>query len=221
MRSNNQYGLFKGIDGRLNIVLSAFLFASLILFTVATIGTTDKVSANGIVHLRSELHSGPWVVKSNGKVLAYVKDSKTGEQIVTGLKIKYCDSIVSQQRAEVKELVTVEKAPLRAYAAKEILDAGQAVEKIAKMNEDAQIANKKEAPVTVALNEVVEEDKAVKYKTKVIKTDELVRGEKEVKVKGEDGNKHVISDVAMENGEYAGSTILDTEVTDKAVTKVV
>lgn len=221
MRSNNQYGLFKGIDGRLNIVLSAFLFASLILFTVATIGTTDKVSANGIVHLRSELHSGPWVVKSNGKVLAYVKDSKTGEQIVTGLKIKYCDSIVSQQRAEVKELVTVEKAPLRAYAAKEILDAGQAVEKIAKMNEDAQIANKKEAPVTVALNEVVEEDKAVKYKTKVIKTDELVRGEKEVKVKGEYGNKHVISDVAMENGEYAGSTILDTEVTDKAVTKVV
>ena len=106
-------------------------------------------------------------------------------------------------------------------AAKEILDAGQAVEKIAKMNEDAQIANKKEAPVTVALNEVVEEDKAVKYKTKVIKTDELVRGEKEVKVKGEYGNKHVISDVAMENGEYAGSTILDTEVTDKAVTKVV
>ena len=89
MRSNNQYGLFKGIDGRLNIVLSAFLFASLILFTIATIGTTDKVSANGIVHLRSELHSGPWVVKSNGKVLAYVKDSKTGEQIVTGLKIKY------------------------------------------------------------------------------------------------------------------------------------
>ena len=76
MRSNNQYGLFKGIDGRLNIVLSAFLFASLILFTIATIGTTDKVSANGIVHLRSELHSGPWVVKSNGKVLAYVKDSK-------------------------------------------------------------------------------------------------------------------------------------------------
>lgn len=203
------------------MVLSAFLLSSLILFAIASAGTADKVSAKGIVNLRSELNSGPWIVKSNGKTLAFVKDRKTGEQIVTGLKIKYCDSIVSQQKADVKELVTVEKAPLKAYAAEEILDADEAVEKIAKMNTEAQIAKKKDAPVTVALNEVVEEDKAVKYKVKVIKTDELVRGEKEVKVKGEYGSKHVVSDITMENGEYAGRTVLDSEVIDKAVTKVV
>ena len=203
------------------MVLSAFLLSSLILFAIASAGTADKVSAKGIVNLRSELNSGPWIVKSNGKTLAYVKDRKAGEQIVTGLKIKYCDSIVSQQKADVKELVMVEKAPLKAYAAEEILDADEAVEKIAKMNTEAQIAKKKDAPVTVALNEVVEEDKAVKYKVKVIKTDELVRGEKEVKVKGEYGSKHVVSDITMENGEYAGRTVLDSEVIDKAVTKVV
>jgi cell wall-associated NlpC family hydrolase len=115
----------------------------------------------------------------------------------------------------------VEKAPMKAYKAGEILNAEQAVSKIAGMNEEAQETAFAKAPLTVALNKVVEEDKAVMYKTKIIKTDELVRGEKEVRVEGEYGNKHVVSDVTMENGEYAGSKVLDSEVTDKAVTKIV
>ncbi|MBQ9179821.1 MAG: C40 family peptidase, partial [Firmicutes bacterium] len=38
---------------------------------------------------------------------------------------------------------------------------------------------------------------------------------------GKDGTKHVVKDVVMENGEYAGSKVLDQEVTDEAVTKVI
>ena len=165
---------------------------------------------------------GPFVIKSDGKALAIVKDRAAGELVETGLRIKYCNGIENQQTANIENFITIERAPLKAYSAEEILTVAQAVEKIDKMNRDAsQSATSKEAPVTVSTNKVVVENRRVKHKVKVIKTDEMARGQKKVAVRGKDGNRHVVKDIAVENGRSVKSKVLDSEVTEQAVTEVV
>ncbi|GEM_PF-198653 len=253
----------KGKDGKLNILLSAFFLAAVIMGAYVAIGNMEfdaayakakYAGAHKATASITRINQQPWLVKSDGRALAIVKDKETGDLVELGLRIKYCDSIKMQQDATVKNIVTVERAPMAAYRQSEVLTAPQAVEKIDKMNqaadraaeeaveeetasEEAQTAAEnesspssdtadavspaEEAPITVSINQVVEEDKTVKRKVKIIETDELVRGEQKVTEAGRDGTKHVVKDVVMENGEYAGSKVLDQEVTDEAVTKVI
>ena len=217
----------KGKDGKLNILLSAFFLAAVVMGASIVIGNMDIDAAYAKAKYAgahkatagiTKMNQQPWLVKSDGKTLAIVKDKETGDLVELGLRIKYCDSVKMQQDATVKNFVIVERAPMAAYKQAEVLTAPEAVEKIDEMN---QAATEEPEPITVSINQVVEEDKAVKRKVKIIKTDEMVRGEQKVTEAGKDGTKHVVKDVVMENGEYAGSKVLDQEVTDKAVTKVI
>ena len=269
MKNNSVFDYYRGKEGKINLVLSVFLLAALIMAVVVAMEVTPAYAKeNSALKGRSISEYGnPWVLKSDGHQLAFVRDEDTGELVALGLKIKYCRGVAAQQEASVHNLITVERAPLRAYRSSSILTAPEAVERIAYMNncvaatqqkdnktgdkekesaeektipgnqtgdvvkaparltEEADIEEEESAdsqpPVTVALNKVIKEEKPIKYKTKVIKTDQLVRGQKEVKVEGENGSKTVVSDVVMENGHYAGSTVLDSEVTEKAVTKII
>ena len=249
----------KGKDGKLNILLSAFFLAAVVMGASVVIGNIDIDAAYAKAKYAgahkatagiTKMNQQPWLVKSDGKTLAIVKDKETGDLVELGLRIKYCDSVKMQQDATVKNIVTVERAPMSAYRQADVLTAPEAVEKIDKMNQaaaekaatdkaveedqtvattetpqsseaDHAVTPAEEAPITVSINQVVEEDKAVKRKVKIIKTDEMVRGEQKVTETGKDGTKHVVKDVVMENGEYAGSKVLDQEVTDEAVTKVI
>ena len=214
---------YSGKEGKINLILSGFLLAAVVMLMMVCFdaGTAYAKADSRQMTGGIKDQGYPWIVKSDGKTVACVRDDDGANQILLGLKIKYCDSLASQQQATVKNLITVEKAPLSVYRKGEILTPGQAVEKIASMNRQAAAIEGKKAPITIALSRVVEEDKAVKYKTKIVKTDEMVRGEKKVKIDGEYGCKHVISDVVMENGEYTDKSVLDSEVIEKAVTKVV
>lgn len=223
MRTERIRLFYKGREGKINLLLSGFMLAAVVMLMMVCFDVSSAYAKTKIPQVKSGVDTNgyPWIVKSNGETIACVKDDNAADQILLGLKIKYCDSLAGQQQASVKNLVTVEKAPLGVYKKGDVLTAGQAVEKIAAMNKQAAAVEGAKAPVTIALSKVVEEDKAVKYKTKIVKTDEMVRGEKKVKVDGEYGSKHVISDVVMENGEYTDKTVLDSEITEKAVTKVV
>lgn len=259
----------KGKDGKLNILLSAFFLAAVIMGAYVAIGNMEFDAAYAKVKYAgahkatasiTRMNQQPWLVKSDGRALAIVKDKETGDLVELGLRIKYCDSVKMQQDATVKNIVTVERAPMAAYRQAEVLTAPEAVEKIDKMNQAAAdraaadraaeeasaeetasegtqtaaenesspssdtadaVSPAEEAPITVSINQVVEEDKTVKRKVKIIETDELVRGEQKVAETGKDGTKRVVKDVVMENGEYAGSKVLDQEVTDEAVTRVI
>ena len=237
---------FGGKDGKINMLLSAFLMAAVVMGTIVLLDVVNMEAAYAKAEYTGPQNAGagitkndgqPWVVKSDGKTMAIVKDRQTGELVELGLRIRYCDTVKNQQDATVKNFISVEKAPLKAYKSSEVLTAPQAVEKIDKMNqaatesaeatEDARVAgvsetiSDQEAPVTVSINKVVEEDKPVKRKVKIVETEDLVRGEEKVAEDGKDGSEHIVTDVVMENGEYAGSKVLDKEVTEKAVTKVV
>ncbi len=227
-------GIIKGREGQFSLLLSCIFITAVTLVTVSVYDVTEVRASAGEYSSRI-MQGQPWVVKSDGRPLAYVESEEAGKQVLLGLKMEYCDGLVSQQEAEPGNLVTVEKVPAGVYSRKEVLDTSAAVKKIVGMNKAAAGSKTSadstekadgngidtEPPLTIELNKVIEEDQPIEHKTKVIKTDKLARGKKEVRTEGEDGTKHVVSDVLMENGKYAGSKVLDTKVTEKAVTKVV
>ena len=150
MKNSSFFGYYKGREGKTNLVLSAFLLAALILAILTALEVTPAYAKeNSALKGRSISEYGnPWVVKSDGQQLAIVKDQDTGELVTLGLKIKYCRGIASQQEASVNNLVTVERAPLRAYRASSVLTAPEAVEKIAYMNSCAAAAQEAEETAT-------------------------------------------------------------------------
>ena len=75
--------------------------------------------------------------------------------------------------------------------------------------------------VDVTTVEKVTYTKKIKYKTKIIKTDELTEGETKVKKEGRYGEKEVTANLTKENGETVDKDILSSEVTKKPVTQVI
>ena len=104
--------------------------------TVSVYDVTEVRASAGEYSSRI-MQGQPWVVKSDGRPLAYVESEEAGKQVLLGLKMEYCDGLVSQQEAEPGNLVTVEKVPAGVYSRKEVLDTSAAVKKIVGMNKAA------------------------------------------------------------------------------------
>lgn len=158
----------------------------------------------------------PYVIKADGQQLAVVASRDSAQAVVTGLKLYYCKDVAAEQAATVTTSVTFEKLPLSAGGKTPIVSTEAAVRHIVSLNK-----TQAEPAVKVESKSIGTETQAIKHKTKVIKTDKLYRGTKEIAEKGSDGEQEVTSSITTVNGEVTEKNVVSTEVTKKAQTKVV
>lgn len=160
-----------------------------------------------------------WKISSNGKAICYVGTKKIGESVALGLKCRYFKDVFSQQKAYTKELITVEKVPYGEVGSDKVLGLNDAIYKIERFNNQA--LNKGNPVVTVSMDKLVSHNKPVNKKVKVIKTMKLEKGDKKVKVNGNNGENKVVSGIKIENGKIKKKQVVNETVTKKTVTKVV
>ncbi len=166
----------------------------------------------------------PWALKSEGKTICYVESREAGLQVLTGLRIKYYDSVEKQQNAAVDPVVTVEKVQEKLPKETKIMSVREAVDFISRKN--AKNAKKEEpaeddATVQLCYSSTVKETKRVKHKVKVIKTDKLQKGEKEVHVAGTEGKYYEESEITQVNNDVIEKNVMKSNVVQEPTTEII
>ena len=213
-----------GIRSRMPAFLICLLAADILLAGVLLCASGPgfdwpERSFTGVYADAREEHAGPWVVKADGRTVACVSGRKEAFSVIFGLKLMYADSVSEQLTAELKEKITIERAPQKAYRTGEVVTAPEAVRAIAKSSErksgDAKPA------VTVVSKKNVSEERTVARPVKVIKRSDMDAGVIKVKKRGADGTEHTVSEVTIENGSVAGVEEVETKATAEPESAVV
>ncbi|WP_345241538.1 peptidoglycan DD-metalloendopeptidase family protein [Pontibacillus salipaludis] len=75
--------------------------------------------------------------------------------------------------------------------------------------------------VDVLVTEKKRVEKTLEYDTEIRESDELYKGEQEVKQEGQDGSKNIEYEISKTNGKVISETVINEETTKEPVTKVV
>lgn len=173
--------------------------------------------AGGILNSGQERISDPWAVVSEGKTACYVASRQAGEDVLTGLRIRYYDTVGMQQGAELDPMVTIEKVPGGLPEGARVMSVREAVDHVAENDEK----DPENAVVRLAFASTVKETKKVANKTKVIKTDKLEKGEKKVSRKGGAGARYEESEIVQVNSNVVKKARMKSAEVEKPRTKII
>ena len=203
-------------EGKKRFVISfaAALVAAAISFSPFFSGSA---SAASLLPQPENLQQTPWAVVSGGRVACYVASRADGKAVLTGLRIKYYDSVQTQQTAVMDPLVTIERVKGTVPSAVRILSVKQAVKELA----EKEGSDPENAVVKLSYAKTLKEVQPVKHKTKVVKTKALEKGEKKVKVKGETGKRYQESEVVQVNSNVVKKQVMKSDVVEKPQTEVI
>lgn len=162
----------------------------------------------------------PWVVKSDGEPVCYVASRDAGLQVLTGLRIAYYDSVEKQQNATVDSAVTIEKVQKELSPATKVMSVREAVAFISEKNEE-KARKKEKAAVQLQYSATIKETKRVMHKVKVIKTDRLEKGEKEVHVSGNEGKYYEESEITQVNNDVVEKNVMKSSVVQEPTTEII
>lgn len=91
---------------------------------------------------------------------------------------------------------------------------------ILQIDQEITVSSYKPAYDVIAVEEKATEEK-ISYETEVIESDELYKGEEEIKQKGKNGKKEVLYAVTYKNGEEVSEEVLKEKIVKKPKKKIV
>lgn len=204
---------YSGTYKKRNIML-AIAFAAVLFMAAAIVPT----GVSALIKNETESAASCAIKTESGQVLAVVSSKSSAQAVITGLRLHYCGDMEDEQNSQLVTPLKIESLGFSDSAAMgmKVMTANEAVDHIVEMNETST-----EPAVQVQVKSVGTKTKAIKHKTRKVRTDKLYRGTKRVTTKGSDGEKEVTASSVAVNGEVRKETVISSEVTKEPVTKVV
>ena len=158
----------------------------------------------------------PYVVKAGDEELFLVEDSKTAERVIETVIKQYTPDGAQINSISVdKELSVDNKSLSRGEKAPTVLTEEEAVNYI--LEENSQ-----EDPLfSVTINAEIGSVEKVEAGTQYEDSDELYKGQSEVKSEGSDGDQIVTNEITSVNGAVLTSQVIDTALLNESVDTVV
>ena len=148
-----------------------------------------------------------YAVKADAHILGYTPSREEAEEAVKDIINEYVDDMVL---TDGKTNLDIQYEKLKFGKHLQTQDGQDIAEQVLR-EPDCEIV----IIGTVLETEVIEKDTVMK------ETDELMKGETEVRQEGEDGELSISSDVVIENGKVTSKKVVDKTVTKKDKDKVV
>ena len=154
----------------------------------------------------------PYVVKAGDEELFLVEDSKTAERVIETVIKQYTPDGAQINSISVdKELSVDNKSLSRGEKAPTVLTEEEAVNYI--LEENSQ-----EDPLfSVTINAEIGSVEKVEAGTQYEDSDELYKGQSEVKSEGSDGDQIVTNEITSVNGAVLTSQVIDTALLNESV----
>ncbi len=181
--------------------------------TVMMLGSFVVYDAATGVAYASGSNGDPCSIMAGTQEIAVVQSRSDAENVIKNIKEAYGKD--SNSTAMVSPALTIQEKEYVVAESVDVMTTAEATEEILEKNEG-------DDPIfTVTVTQPVVTTQKIKQKTKVVKTDSLKKGKKKVAKKGKAGEKIVLGQQTLVNGEVTDSTVYSEEVTVKPQTKVV
>ncbi len=181
--------------------------------TVMMLGSFVVYDAATCIAYASGNDGDPCSIMAGGQEIAVVQSRSDAENVINNIKEAYGKD--SNSTAMVSPALSIEEKEYLVAESVDVKSTAEATEDILEMNEG------KNPLFTVTVTQPVVTTQKIKQKTKIVKTDNLRKGKKKVAKKGKAGEKIVLGQHTMVNGEVVESTVYSEEVTVKPETRVV
>lgn len=158
----------------------------------------------------------PYVVKAGDEELFLVEDSETAERVIETVLNEYTPQGAQVNSVTVdKKLSTDNKSLKRGEEAPTVLTEEEAVDYVLTQN------STEEPLFSVTISAEIGSVQTVEAETTYEDSDELYKGQSEVKSEGEDGDQIVTNQVTSVNGTVLTSEVVDTALINESVDTVV
>ena len=158
----------------------------------------------------------PYVVKAGGDELFLVEDAETAERVIETVLQEYTPEGAQVNSITVDKKLSTEEGELkRGEEAPTVLTEDEAVNYVLEEN------NAEEPLFSVTINAEIGSVESVEAGTEYEESDDLYKGQSEVKSEGSDGDQIVTNEITSVNGAILTSEVIDTAVINEAVDAVV
>ena len=184
------------------------LFLFLLALNIVTIGISGFIKWDTYALSPEGKHiEQAYAVKAGSQLLGYTPSREEAEEAVKDIINKYVgDMVLTEGKTNLD--IQYEKLKFRRHL--QTQDGAEIAEQVLK-DPSCEII----IIGTVLETEVIEKDTVMK------ETDELMKGETEVRQEGEDGKRRISSDVVIENGKITSKKTIEKKVIKKDKDKVV
>ena len=193
-----------------------FLLALAAVLAAASLAAVLELTKPYAVYADGTKVEDPYVVKAGDEELFLVEDAETGEKVIETVLNEYSPDGAQINSVTVDQKLSVEEKSLsRGEKAPEVMTEEDAVSYVIEENAS------EEPLFCVTINAEVGSVQELKSETVYEESEELYKGESEVKTEGTSGDQLVTNEVISVNGTVLTSQVVDTAVLNESSDTVV
>ncbi len=207
-KASNVFGKAKNLKKKTKEIICvgavACMIGSFVFYDVAA----------GVAHASGSIESTPYIIKAGDTELVVVKSKSDAETAIENVKLAY-GKLNMETTAIVTPAISIEEKEYITAENVEVLDANEATKKIIEKNDSDNPIFK------VYVEQPSIKTEAIPFETEEVATDELLKGEREVRDEGKVGVKLISSKETLVNGKVVKSEVYNSEVKQEPVKQVV